>query len=141
MCVSPKRGDITSVIASRENVAPFGPAKQTMRINTMQWNAERRTVSIDKMTVTLTPTQYRLLFPLRHGRPVTYTDMARMVYGCAIDEKLRMTMDKHIDRIRGKLLGTGVYIYCVLNYGYLLYEEREPDEEEQDGLFRTRRTL
>lgn len=120
------------MIAYRENVASFGPAKQTMRINTMQWNTEQRTVAIGNRTVTLTPIQYRLLFPLRHGAPVAYADLAHMVYGCAVDKSVRVTMDKHIDRIRGKLLGTGVYIYCVLNYGYLLFEEREPEEETQD---------
>jgi DNA-binding response OmpR family regulator len=134
MYVNPNEEDITSMIAYRENVASFGPAKQTMHINTMQWNAERRTVAIGNRTVKLTPIQYRLLFPLRHGEPVAYTDLAYVVYGCDVDKSVRVTMDKHVDRIRRKLLGTGVYIYCVLNYGYLLFKELESDEEVQDDL-------
>jgi DNA-binding response OmpR family regulator len=95
---------------------------------------KRRTITVGDVTIELTPTQYRLVFPLRYGVPVTYADLARIAYNCAIDEKVRMMMDKHIDRIRGKLRGTGVYIYCVLNYGYLLFEESEPEGEAQKDL-------
>ena len=93
---------------------------QTKRI---KLDDEHRTITIGDVTIALTSTQYRFIFPLLYGVPVTYADLARIVYGCVVDEKVRMMMDKHIDRIRGKLRGTGVYIYCVLNYGYLLFEE------------------
>ena len=129
------------MVASYENVALFRSRKQTSRINDMRWSTERRTVAIDNVTIKLTPIQYHLLFPLRDGVPVTYADLAYMVYGCAVDDNVRVMMDKHVDRIRGKLRGTGVYIYCVLGYGYLLFDERESEEETQDGLYRTRRIL
>ena len=98
-------------------------------ISNMRWNIEQRTIVIRDMMVTLTPTEYRLLSPLQHGKPVTYTNLARQAYNCALDEKVRKMMDKHIDRIRGKLQGTGAYIYCILSYGYVLLDEVIPEEE------------
>ncbi|HLZ60412.1 MAG TPA: hypothetical protein VKR06_26000 [Ktedonosporobacter sp.] len=95
------------------------------------WNTERHTITIGDMTVMLTATEYRLLFPLRHGIPVTYSDLARVAYDYSIDDKVRTMMDKHIDRIRGKLRGTGIYVYCVLSYGYLLLPELISGDEPQ----------
>lgn len=89
----------------------------------IQWRNEHRTVLIKDRIVSLTPTEYQLLFPLRSGVPITYADLAMSVYGCLVDEKVRTMMDKHIDRIRGKLRGSSVYVYCVLGYGYVLLPE------------------
>jgi hypothetical protein len=46
-----------------------------------------------------------------------------MAYRYQVDDRVRSMMDKHIDRIRNKLRGTGFYVYCVLGYGYLLLPE------------------
>lgn len=104
--------------------APVEIHEQTaIGVRDVQWDTRRHCIAIDGLQVMLTATEYRLLFPLRHGQPVTYADLARMAYEYKIDDKVRMMMDKHIDRIRGKLRGTGIYVYCVLNYGYLLLPE------------------
>ena len=95
----------------------------TVQISDIRWDAVHRTIVIGNATVTLTPIQYCLFFPLRLGVAVTYADLARIVYHCDVDEKVRKMIDKHIDRVRRKLRGTGVYIYCVLGYGYLLLDE------------------
>lgn len=87
------------------------------------WDTTHHCITVAGVKVMLTATEYRLLFPLRHGQPVTYADLAQMAYAYKVDDKVRMMMDKHIDRIRGKLRGTGIYVYCVLNYGYLLLPE------------------
>jgi DNA-binding response OmpR family regulator len=130
------------MIVSYEDVTPSRPQKHPVSITSIQWNTERRTMAIREVTVTLTPTEYHILFPLRYGIPITYADLARTVYNCAVDEKVRVMMDKHIDRIRGKLRGTGVYVYCVLTYGYLLFNESFLEEEEQYSLYGgTKRTL
>ncbi|GCF06786.1 winged helix-turn-helix domain-containing protein [Dictyobacter arantiisoli] len=97
-------------------------------IKNIQWCNERHKIIIKNTTIELTKTEYRLLFPLRYGVPVTYTDLAFSVYGCHVDDKVRTMMDKHIDRIRGKLRGTGIYVYCVLGYGYLLLPEVVQEE-------------
>ena len=73
--------------------------------------------------IVLTATEYRLLYPLRYGTPVTYENLALLTYNYSFDKKVGVMMDKHIDRIRKKLRGTGIYIYCVLGYGYVLLPE------------------
>ncbi len=94
-----------------------------MRVSDIQWNSEQHSIKAGHTLVPLTITEYRLLFPLRSGTPVTYADLAWMAYHYKVDSRVRTMMDKHIDRIRGKLRGTGVYVYCVLGYGYLLLPE------------------
>ena len=86
----------------------------------IHWNSERRIVIIEGRTIPLTATEYQLLFPLRDGLPVTYEDLAAIVYKCSVDANVRIMLDKHFDRIRKKLRGSGLYVYCVLGYGYLL---------------------
>ena len=98
-------------------------AQKGIRVKDMVWDLETRAVTIGATTVVLTSTEYRLLFSLRHGKPITYANLAMMAYTCKMDAKVRMMMDKHIDRIRSKLRGTGVYVYCVNGYGYLLLPE------------------
>ncbi len=99
-----------------------------VNVKDMKWNIERHNVLIKNRTVSLTMTEFQLLYPLRNGLPVTYADLAYMVYKCSMDNKVRAMLDKHIDRIRGKLRGTGVYVYCVLGYGYMLFPENWSDE-------------
>ncbi|GCE49934.1 transcriptional regulator [Thermosporothrix hazakensis] len=101
------------------------PEKKPLHISELQWDIKRRSVTIGNLIVTFTATEFRLLYPLRSGAPVTYADLAWYAYNYTVDEKVRVMMDKHIDRIRGKLRGSGVYIYCVLNYGYLLLPEAQ----------------
>ncbi len=78
---------------------------------------------VNDIEVRLTKTESRLLHPLRHVIPMTYVDLARIAYGCEVDEQVRVMIDKHVDRIRGKMRGTGMYIYCIVGYGYLLLNE------------------
>src|SRR5579883_3249530 len=90
-------------------------------VKDIKWNIERHNMRIKNRVIALTITEFRLLYALRDGLPVTYADLALMVYNCAMDGKVRVMLDKHIDRIRGKLRGAGIYIYCVLGYGYMLF--------------------
>lgn len=88
---------------------------------------QRRTVRVQNRTIELTRTEYQFFSPLLTGIPVTYTDLAMDVYRCDVDAKVRLMMDKHVDRIRGKLRGSGIYIYCILGYGYVLLPVNTPD--------------
>ncbi|MBV9613979.1 MAG: response regulator transcription factor [Ktedonobacteraceae bacterium] len=97
------------------------------QVEEIEWNIERHTLLIKNRTIALTLTEFQLLYPLRTGLPVTYAELALMVYNCSMDNKVRMMLDKHIDRMRSKLRGTGIYIYCVLGYGYLLFPENWSD--------------
>jgi DNA-binding response OmpR family regulator len=98
-----------------------------MHVNDIQWNSERHFIKAGQTIIPLTTTEYRLLFPLRSGTPVTYADLAWMAYQYHVDNRVRSMMDKHIDRIRNKLRGTGFYVYCVLGYGYLLLPEHSSE--------------
>jgi DNA-binding response OmpR family regulator len=103
--------------------------EDSITVRDIQWNVEGRTMRIKDRTVALTTTEFRLLYPLRDGAPVTYASLASSVYCCSIDSKIRGMLDKHIDRVRNKIRGTGLYIYCVLNYGYMLFSENWLDED------------
>jgi DNA-binding response OmpR family regulator len=92
-------------------------------VKDIRWYGERHSIIIHGRIIKLTVTEYQLLFPLRQGMPVTYAELALAVYNCPFDEKVRLMMDKHVDRMRAKLRGMGLYIYCVLNYGYVLLPE------------------
>ena len=117
------------MIGSYEDSIQPGQQKWPARISNIRWNPEQHTIIIRDRVVTLTPTEYRLLSPLLPGEPVTYANLARQSYDRSLDIKVRKMMDKHIDRIRGKLQMTGAYIYCVLNYGYILLNEVFPEKE------------
>jgi DNA-binding response OmpR family regulator len=92
-------------------------------IKDIVWDTSRHTLIIQGLKVTLTKTEYRLLYPLRYGTPLTYEELARIAYNCSIDRHTRIMIDKHIDRIRYKLRNRGIYIYCILGYGYLLLSD------------------
>lgn len=98
-----------------------------MDVNDIQWNTEKHSITIKGMTIALTPTEYRLVYPLRYGTPVTYSNLTLMAYNCEFDKKVLVMLDKHIDRIRRKLRKTEFYIYCVLSYGYLLLPKTVAD--------------
>src|SRR5262245_48071614 len=86
----------------------------------IRWSEKSRSLLIRKRAIEFTQTECRLFSLLVPGEPITYDGMAERVYGCLVDSKVRIMLDKHIDRIRGKLRGSGVYIYCILGYGYML---------------------
>jgi DNA-binding response OmpR family regulator len=105
------------------NVHVETAAPQHLNSQEITWSEKHRTLVIGKRAIDLTRTEYRLLFPLRSGKPVSYAGLADIVYKCQFDLNVRTMLDKHIDRIRGKLRGSGVYIYCILGYGYVLLPE------------------
>jgi DNA-binding response OmpR family regulator len=99
------------------------------RIEYIEWDTPQHSLIIQGVKIKLTKTEYRLLYPLRHGSPLTYEELAYTVYNCATDKHTRMMIDKHIDRIRSKLRNSGIYIYCILGYGYLLLSDESRKEE------------
>src|SRR4051794_34528251 len=108
------KGEIADMAMLQSAITSSICQEPLMNVSDIQWNTKQHTIMIGRATIGLTATEYRLLFPLRHGTPVTYADLAWTAYQYRLDEKVRTMMDKHIDRIRGKLRGTGIYVYCVL---------------------------
>lgn len=54
-----------------------------------------------------------MLFPLRHGVPVNYSDLAYIVYNSTTDEKVSKMLDTQFDYICSKLQSTGIFLYRV----------------------------
>lgn len=99
-----------------------------MHLSDIQWFSELHAIKAGHTLIPLTKTEFRLLFPLRSGMPVTYAQLAWIAYASPLDASVRTLLDKHIDRIRAKLRGSGFYVYCVKGYGYLFLPD-PPDVE------------
>jgi DNA-binding response OmpR family regulator len=93
------------------------------------WNDQRRSITVGHWSRSLTPLEYQILISLRHGKAVSYTQLALNVYHCPMDKKVREMIDKHVDKIRGKLRGLGFFVYCIHGYGYILLPDDGWDEE------------
>lgn len=102
--------------------------KQQPRVSDIRWNDQRRNITVGHRSISLTPLEYQILFVLRHGRAVNYAQLALEVYHCSMDKKVREMVDKHIDKIRGKLRGLGFFVYCIHGYGYILLPDDCWDE-------------
>lgn len=94
--------------------------KQMPSVSDIHWNDQRRCITVARRSISLTPLEYQMLFVLKHGKAVNYTQLAFHVYHCVMDKKVREMIDKHIDKIRGKLRGLGFFVYCIHGYGYIL---------------------
>jgi DNA-binding response OmpR family regulator len=105
-------------------VATIDHFNDHVKLEGIEWNESEHSLLVNNVKVSLTKTQYKLFYPLQYGWPVTYNELANIVYNYDADLQVRMMIDKHIDRIRDKLRGTGIYIYCVLGYGYLLLNDK-----------------
>src|SRR5579875_3825926 len=91
-------------VSSYEHAIKSGGEEKAIRVSDIKWDNQRHAIVVGKTTIALTPTEYRLLFPLRHGTPVTYATLAQLAYNYTFDDKMRTMMDKHIDRIRARIL-------------------------------------
>jgi DNA-binding response OmpR family regulator len=112
----------TSSIASSSQKSP---------IEDIHWDTVHHTIVIKRVTIKLTAAEYRILFPLRHGTPMTYAHLAWVTCPGELDEKVRMRMDKRIENIRSKLRGSGISVYCIVCYGYMLLPEPPPEKERE----------
>lgn len=88
--------------------------------HTLQRNDETRTLVVDNQVVHFTPTEYRLLLPLLQGQPFSDAELAQAAFFRGIDSLVRESLDKHIDKIRGKLEPLGLSVYRLRRYGYVL---------------------
>ncbi|HTI15957.1 MAG TPA: hypothetical protein VL461_15550 [Dictyobacter sp.] len=93
------------------------------QLSDITWDDEHHLLNVGRTTVNFTAMEYRMISVLKHDKPISYSILARRMYDRDLDGKVRTMMDKHIDRIRGKLRGSGIYVYCVLGYGYYLLPE------------------
>jgi DNA-binding response OmpR family regulator len=94
-------------------------------IDDFHWMPTTRTVLIRRTQrqIRWTKTECRIFRLLQHGIPTTHQELSQSLYQCEPDASIRIALDKQIDRMRRKLRGSGVSIYAILNYGYLLMQE------------------
>lgn len=86
----------------------------------LQRNDETRTLIVDNQVIQFTPTEYRLLLPLLQGEPRSDTELVQTAFSREYDTLVRASLDKHIDKIRGKLEPVGLSVYRLRRYGYVL---------------------
>jgi DNA-binding response OmpR family regulator len=93
------------------------------RFNNVILDDKHHALKIANTVVLFTAMEYCILSSLWHGHPVSYKALAHLIYNQELGRKDRTMIDKHVERIRDKLRGTGIYIYCVFSYGYILLPE------------------
>lgn len=88
----------------------------------LYWNEEERGLMVGSKIVNFTRVEWKFLSALRSLKPVSYEDLAQTTHNRSADKSVRIYIDKCIDRVRVKLRksSTGLYVYCVLGYGYVL---------------------
>lgn len=87
----------------------------------IQRNDEIRALIVDSIIVRFSPKEYCLILLLLPGLPIPDIRLAVEVYSCnQMDQSLRECLDKHIDKIRSKLRPSGLDVYRIAKYGYIL---------------------
>jgi DNA-binding response OmpR family regulator len=79
-------------------------------------------VIIDGVVVPCTPTEYGLLVPLLYhaGEAVPYMHLLGMSRQQPLTHSIRLSLTRHISRLRARLWPFGLDIVCLIGYGYLL---------------------
>ncbi len=80
-----------------------------------------RMVMIDnKIVLSFSPTEYKLLLPLLTGLSAKDDALVNDALGYNIATWSRKNLDKYIDKIRSKLRPTGLDVRRVTGHGYIL---------------------
>ncbi len=88
----------------------------------VQHSDTQHVVIIDGVVVPCTPTEYGLLVPLLYhaGEAVQYTHLLSMQGQQPLTRSIRLSLTRHISRLRARLWPFGLDIVCLIGYGYLL---------------------
>lgn len=92
-----------------------------------------RTLLIDRNLIQFTPTEYRLVVPLLNGQAITDRELAWYALQAAyphmgperkaeLDKWVKGNLEKHIDKIRGKLQAVSLDVHRIVRVGYILGE-------------------
>jgi len=87
----------------------------------VQHSDRQHVVIIDGVVVPCTPTEYGLLVSLLYhaGEAVRYTHLLGLS-GQPLTRSIRLSLTRHISRLRARLWPFGLDIVCLIGYGYLL---------------------
>jgi len=93
------------------------PSIGTHRI---QRNDINRVLIVDNIMIRFTPIEYRLLMRLLNAQAESDVELIKAAFGPEAAVSARENIDKHIDKMRSKLLPSGLSIHRVAKYGYVL---------------------
>jgi two-component system phosphate regulon response regulator PhoB len=98
---------------------PAAKDDKTLRVGPLLIDTARHLVSVNEAEITLTTTEFKLLFTLveRLGRMQSREHLLRHVWGYSHTADTR-TVDTHITRLRNKLGEAGELIKTVRGFGY-----------------------
>ncbi|NWG02491.1 MAG: response regulator transcription factor [Syntrophaceae bacterium] len=105
-------------------------AEKLIQIGNLLIDVERHHVSVNKKSIRLTHTEFKLLFELasRRGRVFTRENLLDRVWGYTYEGYAR-TVDTHIRRLREKLGAMGEFIETIRGVGYRFRDEGRSYEE------------
>ncbi len=108
----------------RRSSAPPAEASHLLRVGKISLDAERCEAQVQKRTLDLTATEFKLLMLLmqRKGRVQTREKLLEDVWGyeASIDTR---TVDTHVRRLRDKLRGQASLIETVRGFGYRMNDQ------------------
>ena len=88
---------------------------------------QQRSLLVDDLLVRFTPTEYTILCQLLSGDIVSDTNLIQKTFITEQPDKtLKTCLDKHIENIRSKIRPTGLNIFRVNGFGYVL--RNSPDQ-------------
>lgn len=102
--------------------AAIGDDVYALGEHSLQLLPDARVFIVDSRYIRLSPTEFRIIQQLHHGRPVSDRELAVTLFQTEHDFWVRDTLDKHVDNIRRKLKKERlpVQIHRLLSYGYIL---------------------
>lgn len=104
-------------------------SEKIIQIGGLLIDVERHLVSVNKKSIPLTHTEFKLLFELasRKGRVYTREQLLDRVWGYTYEGYAR-TVDTHIRRLREKLGSMGESIETIRGVGYRFKEALEQEQ-------------
>jgi len=99
----------------------------------VQHSDTQQVVIIDGVVVPCTPTEYGLLVPLLYhaGEAVQYTHLLGMTRQQPLTRRIRLSLTRHMSRLRARLWPFGLDIVCLIGYGYLLLSRSNGQAEDR----------
>jgi two-component system phosphate regulon response regulator PhoB len=115
---------VLRVKAILQRKEPTQESEKIIQIGGLLIDVEKHLVSVNKKSIPLTHTEFKLLFELaqKRGRVYTRETLLDRVWGYTYEGYAR-TVDTHIRRLREKLGTMGEYIETIRGVGYRFREE------------------
>jgi DNA-binding response OmpR family regulator len=89
---------------------------------TITCNDNNKIIGINEQIIRCTNAEYKIIKRLSVGQPVSDLALVHELLGCSPDNSTKPSVSKHIEHLREKVRGTGLDIYRIHVYGYLLVE-------------------